>query len=207
MSWRFLACCITIAALSPLASGGAEWRRHFVVDDRLSALRSRPDLAGPLMKRLRVGRAVFEVGRARDGEGRDWLRVAVTRRTRGWILAEALARPGDAEGERRLSSRIGELDGLDRIEVARLAADRFPALRRGAADALAEEADEAAEALTKRAVRRLGPLDGAPPDRVRELMLSDPGLDRFNRLRVYFDVDAAARRFVPRSPNRPRRGN
>jgi hypothetical protein len=169
-----------------------------VVDARLAVLRSTPSLTAPLLKRLRVGRRVYEVGRRRDAEGRAWVRVAVTRRTRGWILAEAVAKAGDADAERRVETLLAALDGIPRVEVARVAADHFPHLRARARAVLVEEARSAAEELTERANRRLGPLEGATPEQVRALMLSDPGLDRYNRLGVLFDVDAAARRYATR---------
>jgi hypothetical protein len=189
---------LTLSSPTPAADGA----RHFVVDARLSALRTKPDLAGPILKRLRVGRALYEFGRTLDRDGRQWLRGAVTRRTRGWSLADAIARPGDRTGEGRLRALVYDLEGVDRIEVARLAADRFPALRAIAHDALQVESVEAAARLSERVKRRLGTLGGLSPAQIRALMLSDPGLDRFNRLRVYFDVDTETREFVPRSRSR-----
>jgi hypothetical protein len=196
MNARAVPIFLALLILAAPVPADAAWRRHYVADGRLSALRLAPDLASPILRRLRVARVVYEVGRSRDGEGRAWLRVAVTRRTRGWILAEALSRPGS--GEERVRDLLDRLSGFDRMEVARLAADRFPRLREAANSALAEEAALAAEPLSDRANRRLGPLPGIPPDRVRALMLSDPGLDRFNRLGVFFDVDVESRTFVPR---------
>src|SRR5262245_6737448 len=136
--------CLLVAALAGAVSAGPGWRQYFVIDARLAALRSAPGLTSPILKRLRVGRAVYGVGRALDREGRPWLRVAVTRRTRGWILADALAAPGDAAGERWLGVLVAALRGIDRVEVARLAFDRFPHLRASAREALASEAASAA---------------------------------------------------------------
>jgi hypothetical protein len=183
------------ALLAPAAPAAP--RPHYVVDARLAALRSGPALTAPLLKRLRVGRRVYEFGRRVDRDGRAWLRVAVTRRTRGWMLEDALARPGDPRGERRLAALVGDLRGLPRLEVARVAADHFPRLRAAAAEALREEAIAEADELAERANRRLGPLEGATPDEVRALLLSDPALDRYNRLGVFFDADPATRRYVP----------
>jgi len=194
---------IVLASLvSASLASGPGWTRHIVVDERLSALRTRPALDAPLTQRLRVGRRIFEVGRGRDREGRIWLRVAVTRRTRGWLLSDATARHGDREGERRLGRLIESLDGIDRIAVARVALDLFPRLRGEASAAIEDESRDAAEMLTERATRRLGALPDASPYEVRALFLSDPGLDRYNRLGVLFDVDVETRRFVPRRPGR-----
>lgn len=178
-------------------SHAAGWKRLYVVDERLAVLRAAPGLTASVLKRLRVGRAVYEVGRRRDEEGRSWLRVAVTRRTRGWMLADALASPGDRDGERRLGALIAGREGFDRLEVARLAVDRFPRLRAGARAAIEAEATLAIDGLTERATGRLGPLEGLAPGDVRALMLSDPALDRYNRLGVFFDADPITRRYFP----------
>ena len=185
---------LLLAVPSP-ASAQPRWRTAYVVDARLAALRSAPDLTAPIAKRLRTGRRVAIVSRRRDRTGFAWVRVAVTRRTRGWLLEDAVASPGDAAGERRLDERIATLRGLPRLEVARLAADRFPALRPVAAEALRVEGEAAAGELSERAIRRLGELGGEPPERVRALMLSDPGLDRYNRLGLVFEVETGAQRF------------
>jgi hypothetical protein len=194
-----------LVALFAAIPSRAAARRCYVVDARLAALRSAPDLAAPLLKRLRTGRPLEVVGRRKDREGRVWLRVAVTRRTRGWIVEDATAAPGDACGEARLAARVASLEGIPRLEAARLAADRFPRLGGSASAAIEDEARLAADDLSERIARRLGPLDALTPSAVRALVLSDPALDRYNRLGVLFDVDPTTRRLVPRRrPNRPR---
>lgn len=193
-----VALCI-LAAASPIVSraaaklGPASW----VVDVRLAALRSDGECSASLVKRLRCGRMVVVLGQKRDADGRLWVRVAVTRRTRGWMLAEAIARPGDHVGERRLLERLAAETGFDRIALARLAFDRFPRLRGAAADALDAEADRAAAALTQRVRKRLGDDARRSGAEVRTLMLSDSLLDRYNRLGMTFDVDKESLDFVP----------
>jgi hypothetical protein len=189
---------LLVVALAGIAPARAGWRTCFVVDHRLSVLRSRPDLLGSSLKRLRVGRRVYEVGRQRDGEGRLWLRVAVTRRTRGWLLADSVAAPGQNGGAARLRALLAEMEGFDRIEVACVALEHFPDAAPEAREALRIEVAAQADALAQRANRRLGPLDGKTHAQVRALLLSDPGLDRFNRLGIRFDVDPATRRYVPK---------
>jgi hypothetical protein len=189
---------LALVLLAPLPARAGGWPRAYVVDGRLAALRAGPDLAAPVRKRLRVGRAVAIVGSTRDRDGFVWARVAVTRRTRGWLLAGAVASPGDRTGEARLAARIAEAQGIARAELARLALDRFARLRPVAAAAMAEEAADAAERLTRTAAGRFGALDAASPAEVRALMLSDPALDRYSRLGITFEVDAAARRYLPR---------
>lgn len=192
-----LAAALLAGLLVAPAAGRTRWRRAFVVDSRLAALRSAPGLAAPLLTRLRAGRAVSLVGRARDRDGYVWVRVAVTRRTRGWLLETAVAAPGDAGGERRLAALLAGLDGIARLQLAHLAIAHFPRQRAAAADAAREEAEAAAEELSARVGRRLGALAGVAPETVRALMLSDPALDRYNRLGVTFEVDVNARRYLP----------
>ena len=62
---------------------------------------------------------------------------------------------------------------------------------------MTEEASAAAERLSRSAAERLGALEGASPAEIRALMLSDPALDRYSRLGITFEVDAAARRYLP----------
>ena len=187
---------VLLQAASPAWAG--PWRQAYVVDARLAALRAEPGLTAPIRKRLRAGRGVAIVGRRRDRDGLLWVRVAVTRLTRGWLLAEAIATPGDRDGERRLAALVDATRGLPRLQLARVALDRFPRLRSLAAAAMDAEAAAAAARLTRAVAERLGPLPGASPAEVRALMLSDPALDRYNRLGIVFEVDVAARRYVPK---------
>jgi hypothetical protein len=192
---RLVLLLLAALLLLPPAAAQPRWRTAYVVDARLAALRTAPDLAAPLMKRLRTGRRLAVVSRRRDRDGVAWVRVAVTRRTRGWLLEDAVASPGDADGERRLGERLAALADLPRLEAARLAADRFPRLRALAVEVMRVEGEAAASTLTARAIRRLGALGGEPPARVRALMLSDPALDRYNRLGLLFEADPLERRF------------
>src|SRR5438132_4520884 len=99
--------------------------RAFVVDDRLSALRREPDLQSEVIHRLRLGRSVYIVGSTQKAAPR-FCRVAVTRRTRGWILESALARSGKQGEDARIMKRLdNSKDGLDRIALCRLLLERF----------------------------------------------------------------------------------
>ena len=77
--------------------------KAFVVDDRLSALRRDADMQSEVIQRLRLGRQVFIIATKAGRHGNPtFYRVAVTRRTRGWIHQSALAVPGRrGEDERR----------------------------------------------------------------------------------------------------------
>lgn len=124
-----------------------------------------------------------------------WVRVAVTRRTRGWIPAVAIASPGDADGEQRLASRLDSTVGFGRLELARLAIDRFPRLRSPGSVAFEQEAERAAAWLTKRAARRFAGAGDLTLSELRTRMLLDPLLDRYVRMGVRFDVDAELLRY------------
>lgn len=167
--------------------------RALVIDERLAALRERPDARAALAQRLRPGRVLGVLGSARDRAGTRFLRVAVTRNTRGWICAEAVVRPGQREDARRLMQLIEETaDDFQRIRLARLLVDEFRAAPQApqALRQLATAAERVADRLTRDARRRLGDEAG------RNLWLNYPGLDRYNRLGVTFEYDAAGDRLV-----------
>ena len=173
--------------------------QHAIVfDDRLSALREQPDVKAPLKQRLSRGRVVGILGAAKSKSGAPFLRVAISRNVRGWLLAAAIARLGNAaDGEKILAALAESRDDLVKARLARLCADelRSPAVAPKALLTLGQAAEHAAEKLSRDADRRLG--DGAP-DSVgkREFVLSFNGLDRYNRAGVTFDYDEASDRIV-----------
>ena len=169
----------------------------FVVDDRLSALRRDADMQSQVIQRLRLGRRVFIIGTkaGRDGEP-TFYRVAVTRRTRGWIHHSALGVPGRRGEDQRVLSLIeSAADGLDRIAMCELFLERFnrSPLTPRVMLALAQEADRAAYSLTRRARKRLAKLDEQSR---RDYYLNDPGLDRYSKLGVRFDFNQATTEYV-----------
>lgn len=169
--------------------------RAFICDDRLSALRRGPDFKAEVIQRLRLARPVYIIqhGGALVTRG-PFCRIAVTRRTRGWIHQAALASPARRDDDRRLIALIErKTEGLDRLTLCRLFIDRFgrsPLVAR-ALLLMGEEADRAAPILSDRAAKRLG--DGADERAsLSDLFLSDSGLDRYSRLGVNFDFDEAS---------------
>src|SRR5262245_9529299 len=101
-------------AQSPLRSGGngsgaaahirrPQFIRAFVVDDRLSSLRREPNLQSEIIHRLRLGRPVYitRVWSAGADQPRFY-RVAVSRRTRGWIHESAVAMQGKVGEDQRI---------------------------------------------------------------------------------------------------------
>jgi len=192
-------------AQAPSATGYAtqatpprtNYLKAFVIDDRLSALRREPGLQSEVIRRLRLGRTVYIVS-AGSGQ-KSFCRVAVTRRTRGWIHSSAIAvqgRPG--EDQRILKLIENSSDGLDRIALCRLLIERFGQSRLVARALLlmGEEADRAAETLTQRARKRLAEVQVSNSTRLRDYYLSDAGLDRYSKLHIVFDFNEASAQFV-----------
>jgi hypothetical protein len=174
--------------------------QHAIVfDDRLSALRAQPDVKAALKQRLSRGRIVGILGASKNKSGSPFLRVALSRNVRGWILAAAIARLGSvADGEKILSAAAESKEDLVKARMARLCADelRSPAIAPKALLALGQAAEHAAEKLSRDADRRLG--DEVPGGGIskRDFVLSFNGLDRFNRAGITFDYDEARDRIV-----------
>lgn len=180
----------------------ATFLKAFVVDDRLSALRREPTLYSEVVRRLHLGRSIYII---RGSSRERFHRVAVTRRTRGWIHESALAIQGRAGEDQRIMKLIDgnrdktNTDIIDQITLCRILIDHFPAsrlvprwlLRMG------EEAERAAEAFSPRARKRLADGGrGEPEVSMREYYLSDASLDRFSRVRIVFDFNESAGEYV-----------
>jgi hypothetical protein len=168
-----------------------------VVDERLAALRDAPRPSAGLVRRLGRGSFVAVTGE-RAAFGITYLRVSVTRRTSGWLQAEAVARPSRVGDDARLLRLVRGSAEFDRLSRARIMLEAFPrtSLRPAALLIFGDAADEAAERLTREARRRLDPAEmsagGAP---VKSYFLNYNGLDRYRRLGVVFDFDPASQRY------------
>jgi hypothetical protein len=168
-------------------------RRAVVIDERLSVLRARPHLRSALEQRLRRGRIVGVLRSLKKKDGTSFLRVAVSRHTRGWILADAVARTGSsADAEKLLMLIEATADDFIKARLARILIDEFGGtkFRPRALLILGEAAERAAERLTRDAKRKIG------GDQDRDMkrayyFLNDAALDRFNRIGVMFDYQAA----------------
>jgi hypothetical protein len=178
-------------------------QRAIIVEERLSALRAQADVKAPLEQRLRRGRAVGILGAKRGKDGQQFLRVAVSRNTRGWLLAEAVVRSGNAADAERLLKLIEETnDDFVKARLARLCADEFRTTKHAPRCLLllGEAAEQAAERLTRDAKRRVGdeePSEGQNPKLTkRDYFLNFAGLDRYNRGGVTFDYDQTADRII-----------
>ena len=168
-----------------------------VVDERLSALRDAPGPAAGLVRRLGRGSFVAVTGERAAG-GITYLRVLLTRRTSGWLQAEAVVRPSRAGDDARLLRLVRGSAEFDRLARARIMLEAFPrsTLRPAALLIFGDAAAEAAERLTREARRRLDPGEmsagGASP---ASYYFNYNGLDRYRRLGVVFDFDPTSRRY------------
>ena len=175
--------------------------KAFVVDDRLSVLRRDANLKSQAVQRLRLGRPVYIIGSRTGKVGESkFYRVAVTRRTRGWIHASAVAIPGrTGEDKRVLQLAETASDGFDRIALCLLLNERFktsPLVPR-ALLVMAGEAERAGSTLGKRAAKRVATIHpGTANAGQRDYYLNDVALDRFSKLRISFDFDDVAGEYV-----------
>ena len=208
MNTRFsshIICSFALFLILPVTFAQAQTRRTstvgrgaIVVDERLSVLRDSPSFSGKLLRRIGRGRVVTIFGQSQSRDGIVFYRVAVTRRTRGWMQREALVsgkRPGDDVNLLRL---IKASQGYDLIARARIFLDTFPYSRLRPVVLLiyADAAEEAAVRLTRDASRRLSSEEiqahGAPDF---SYFLNYSGLDRYSRQGVKFIFDRAEKRF------------
>lgn len=180
----------TFAKRRPPAGG----RVAVVVDERLSALRSTPELSGRLLRRMSRGAFVAVKSEKRSRDGVSFYRVNVTTRTSGWIQREAVASPTRAGDDVRLLRLIKASEDFDRIVRARIFLDNFTTsqLRPGVLLIYCQTAEEIAGRLSREATRRLDDREieagGAP---VHSYFLNYNGLDRYNRQGVTFVFDGS----------------
>lgn len=183
---------------APLAGS----QQAIVVDERLAALREEARLTARLVQRLSRGRIVSLIGARRGGggsaDGLNFYRVAVTRRTRGWLLADAVVSPTRAGDDERLLRLIRGSEEFDRIARARIFLDNFQRspLRPAVLLLLGNEAEEEAEKLSRAAVRRLDESEMAAGGASLEgYFLNFNELDRYNKQGITFIFERAAKRY------------
>lgn len=195
-------CALVCVFVMPVAANKrrvpAGGQRAVVVDERLAALREEPSLTAPLVQRLGRGRLVAILGAPRAGDGVNFYRVAVTRRTRGWLQVESVVAPARAREDERLLHLIQGSEDFDRIARARIFLDEFPRspLRPAVLLLYGAEAEEAAARLSRDAGRRLKETElragGAP---LHSYFLNFNELDRYRRQGVAFTFDATTKQF------------
>jgi hypothetical protein len=174
-------------------------QQAFVVDERLAALRDEAKLTARLVQRLSRGRAVSITGARRGGgDGLNFYRVAVTRRTRGWLPSESVVSPTRAGDDERLLRLIRGSEDFARIARARIFLEHFPRspLRPIVLLLYGDEAEAAAAKLSRDAARRLDEREmaagGAP---LESYFLNFNELDRYNKQGITFVFERAAKRF------------
>lgn len=163
----------------------------YVVDEHFAALRREPGLTSPLIERMRLGRFIAVLPQKRRVDGLVFHRVAISRRRRGWVCERAFVIAGRPGHDAQLLRRIEEAEGFARLVLAHLLVTRFgrSPLRPRALLILGQEAEQAAETLSRQARRREPPRrqeDGLLP---RQWYLNDERLDRYNRLGIVFEYD------------------
>jgi hypothetical protein len=187
---------LTVAAQKRRAPEGGQ--RAVVVDERLAALRDAPDLTANLLQRMSRGRMVAIRGLKRSTDGVAFYRVAVTRRTGGWIQSEAVVSLVRKDDDERLLRLIQNSEEFDRIVRARIFLDMYQRspLRPIVLMLYGEAAEKAASRLSRDAARRLDEREmaagGAP---IFSYFLNYNGLDRWRKQGVVFTYDAAMKQF------------
>src|SRR5262249_33958427 len=160
-----------------------------VVDERLSALRSTPDLSGDLLQRVSRGRLVSIRARHSTREGTVFYRVKISNRTWGWIQKEAVVSPLNASDDDLLLRLIKSSQDFDRLARAKIFLDHFARSRLRPQILLlyGDAAEASAIKLSREAARRLdrGTLPTAPASEF-SYYLNYSGLDRYNRQGVKF---------------------
>jgi hypothetical protein len=195
-----LACALSVVSETPAQRRRTPLnsRSAVVVDERLAALRDGPELSARLLQRMSRGRVVTILGAKRAPDRLTFYRVAVTRRTAGWIQSEAVVSPSRAEDDERLLRLIRGSVEFDRIARARIFLDLFPRSpsRPAVLMLYAQAAEEAAAKLSRDAVRRLDEREmaagGAP---LFSYFLNYNGLDRYGRQGIGFVFNRAAKQF------------
>jgi len=173
-------------------------RIAIVVDTRLAALRAAPNLSATLLRRLGRGRFVSVRGSQRTTDGLLFHRVAINRRTSGWLQSEAVVAGWHPNDDERLLHLLSGPDEFERAARAKIFLDTFPRspLRPAVLLLYSQAAEEAAEQLTRSAQRQFTrneiPENGAP---LFSYFLNYNGLDRYNRQGVKFVFDESTKTF------------
>ncbi|HEX3280778.1 MAG TPA: hypothetical protein VHR36_06065 [Pyrinomonadaceae bacterium] len=173
-------------------------RLAVVADERLSALRTSPELSAKLLRRLGRGSLIAIKGEKRSRDGIFFYKVSVTIRTGGWIQRDAVFAPSRSGDDARLLRLIKASDSFDRIVRAKIFLDYFTGseLRPAALLIYALAAEEAVVHLSRDAVGRLDENEmnaGTAP--LFSYFLNFNELDRYNRQGITFVFDQRTKQF------------
>lgn len=170
-------------------------RRAVVIDEDLAVVRDAASLHASSLRRLGRGREVTILNTKRAADGTMFCRVLITRRTNGFIQAEALAQAAD---DARVLRLIQASEDFDRLARANIFLDFFArsSLRPQVLMIVGEAADAAAIKLTRDAARRLkdDEMKASGATR-RSYFLNFAGLDRYAKLGVNFVYDEQSSNF------------
>ena len=193
---------LVLLILFPQESVLAEKRRPptggrlaIVVDERLAALRTTPQLNGRLVRRLARGRLVAIRSVKTTSEGITFFLVNVSARTYGWIQREAVVSPSRNGDDQRLMRLIEASQEFDQISRARIFLDHFTRspLRPRVLLLLGDSAEKIADKLSRDAERKINAATGDAPK--FSYYMNYAGLDRYNRQRITFVFDNSTNRF------------
>src|SRR5436305_5064001 len=140
------------------------------------------------------GRMVAVRGAKRTSDGVTLYRVAVMKRTGGWVQSEAVVSTVRKDDDERLLHLIQNSEDFDRVIRARIFLDVFQKspLRPVVLMIFGEAAEKAAMKLSHDAVRRLDEKEmaagGAP---IFSYFLNYNGLDRYRRQGIVYVFDSA----------------
>jgi hypothetical protein len=164
-----------------------------VVDERLAALRSKPDLRATQIRRLARGRLLAVKNRKPTPDGIVFFHVNSSRRTQGWIQREAVVVPSRTGDDARLLLLIKASTDFVRIVRARIFLDYFSksSLRPEVLLILGDTAEQMSNKLSQEAERRTRDRSSAPES---SFFLNYVGLDRYNRQRVGFVFDERSKK-------------
>ncbi|HKO42254.1 MAG TPA: hypothetical protein VJU84_03120 [Pyrinomonadaceae bacterium] len=190
----FLA-ALNVDARKRMPAGG---RLAIVVDERLSALRATPELAGALVRRVSRGGLVAITTAKTSRDGIVFYKVNVSRGINGWMQRDAVVTHSRIGDDARLLKLIKASEDFDAIVRARIFLDYFRAsrLRPEVLMIYSLTAEDVAARLSHDARRRLDEnemLAGGAP--LFSYFLNYSGLDRYNRQGVNFVFDQSQKRF------------
>lgn len=189
----FLLFLVHIDSLAQQRKAPTGGRLAVVVDERLAALRSTPELNAKLVRRLGRGRLVAIRSAKTNRAGITFLFVNVTSRTRGWIQRESVVSSSRAGDDTRLLRLIQASHAFDRIARCRIFLDHFrrSPLRPSVLLLLGDTAEDLSAKLSQSAARRLNPPLEAPEF---TYYLNYSALDRYNRLGIHFTFNPSTKR-------------
>jgi hypothetical protein len=184
--------CLNASAQQRKAPTGG--RVAVVVDERLAALRSTPQLNGTLVRRLGRGRLVAITSTKTTPDGIVFYRVNVTRRTRGWIQRESVVSPSRLGDDQRLFDLIQSSHDFDRLTRCRIFLDHFlrSPLRPAVLLLLGDTAESVSTQLSNTIARKLPTTPLSAP--TFTYFLNHPSLDRYNRQNIHFTYDPTTKR-------------